>query len=193
MDGDKPGCEHAGTFVPYRCDRPWIDNDKTERRMEIPGCTRSWQRLPALLPRDVANRTHNSPAHDDLFHPVLIGNLVEECNMAVRDERGSKMAGKDAVDQGDIRGKRRPDVPRGSHRDFAGRGTACTRTGQDRNMAGIAPVKEHFSQERRVHLRTSELFWSKNIVYRAIFWHENAFLVFITSNLIPEGINEHSD
>jgi hypothetical protein len=126
VDGDKPGCEQTGPLVPYRCDRPWIDDDKTERWMEIQGCAWSWQRFPALLPRDIANRTHHSPAHDDLFHPVLVRNLVDECNMAVRDERGSEMAGKDAVDQGDIRGKRGPNISWGSHWDFPGRGTAST-------------------------------------------------------------------
>ena len=128
MDGDETGSKHTGAFVPYRCDGPGIDDNETQGGIEIKGCLGSWQRFPALLIRDIPNRPHNSPAHDDLFHPVIIGNLVQDCNMAGRDERGSEMGSEDAVDKGYVRRKSRPYITRGSDRDLSCHGTACTGT-----------------------------------------------------------------
>ena len=68
-------------------------------------------------------------------------------------ERHPEMGSKDTVDQGDIRGERRPYITWWGDLYFPCHGTTGTGPREDRGMAGIAPMEEHFSQERRAHSR----------------------------------------
>ncbi len=57
----------------------------------------------------------------------------------------------DTVDKGDIRRKRRPYITWRGDLYFPCHGTTGTGLREDWCVADIAPVKEHFSQERRAH------------------------------------------
>jgi hypothetical protein len=126
MDRDKTGSKHAGTSVPNRCDCPGIHDNKTHGRVEIQGGLGSWQWFPALFTRDVTNCRYDGSSHYYLFHPVIIRNLVQECNVPGRYERSTEMVSIDTVNQADIRWKSRPDVTRRSNRNLSCPGTTGT-------------------------------------------------------------------
>jgi hypothetical protein len=119
MDSDKTGSKHAGAFVPNRCDCPGIHDNKMHGRVEIQGGLGSWQWFPALFTRDIANCSHDGSSHHYLFHPVIIGNLVQKDYMSRGYERSTEMVSIDTVNQADVCRKSRSDVTRRSDRNFS--------------------------------------------------------------------------
>jgi hypothetical protein len=126
MDCDETGSKHTGTFIQDRWDSTWINNNKPQGRAEIQGGLGSWQWLPALFTRDIANCSHDSAPHDYLFHPVIIGNLVQKDYVSRGYERSTEMVSIDTVNQADVCRKSRSDVTRRSDRNFSCLGTTGT-------------------------------------------------------------------
>ena len=152
MDRYQSGCKDTHALVADERDCPVIDNNESFfwRKKETgfgPG-----DRFPAPLFREIPDDPGKAAPDNDLLHPVQVRHLVEERDMAFRDQGGTKMFGIDPVDQRNICGKCGAGISRGSDRDTSRLCPAGTLFGKDRCMTVVAPAQKDLPKIRRGHL-----------------------------------------
>ena len=118
------------------------------KRRQASGRGTGTSAVPGKIPDDPGN----SPANDHFFHPVRVGHLVEQGNLAVRNERGAEMVLINPVDQINIFRKCRACIAGGSDRNFTGLCATGTGPGENRCMADITPAEQDFAKIGRAHL-----------------------------------------
>ncbi|KAF5035082.1 hypothetical protein DSECCO2_589360 [anaerobic digester metagenome] len=122
-----------------------------------------------MLVGEVADRADDRPAEDDLVHPVVGGNLVQERDVALRYQRRSEVLAEYAVDPLDVVGERGPGVSRRRDGYRAGGGAAGADPGEHGGVACVAPAKQDLAEVDAGHSYTRWGETNKNLGVFYIF------------------------
>jgi hypothetical protein len=97
----KTGCKDTGSFL-YKWGSTIINDHIPSLRTHQKTSLRTGKCLPPAFGGEIADRCDDCSTDDDLLHPVVIGDLVQEDDMTIRDERLTERFIKYRVDETNI-------------------------------------------------------------------------------------------